>query len=239
MMMTTALPTEIEVLTAVDSTQLEIARRLTSGMMPRAIRSETQVSGKGRFERVWHDEVGQSLLMSITFPEWADHKAPWLIGMGVAAVAAGIVHCQLQWPNDLVIGPRKLGGVLTELYPDADGRRIPVIGIGINLNQTSFPEAIAHRATSLHLERGQITDAGQVAEELMRRLAQFRMPRDWDDLKPVWMMFDHTPGKRYQVPTGEIATAIAVGPMGELIASLDGETVQVMAADALFGPATP
>jgi len=84
-MMTTALPTEIEVLAAVDSTQLEVSRRLAMGTMPRAIRAETQVSGKGRFERVWHDEAGQSLLMSITFPEWADHKAPWLIGMGVAA----------------------------------------------------------------------------------------------------------------------------------------------------------
>jgi len=165
--------------------------------------------------------------------------------MGVAAAAAGIIHCQLQWPNDLVIGGRKVGGVLTELYPDGEGRRIPVIGIGINLNQAginlnqaSFPEAIAHRATSLHLERGHRTEAAAVAEELMRRLAQFRMPREWEDLKPVWMMYDNTPGKRYQVPTGEIATAIALGPMGELIASLDGETVQVMAADALFGPVT-
>ncbi len=236
--MTTALPTEIEVLPAVDSTQLEISRRLAMGLMPRAIRAETQVSGRGRFERTWHDETGQSLLLSLTFPEWADHKAPWLIGMAVAAAAAGIVHCQLQWPNDLVIGPRKLGGVLTELYPDADGRRIPVIGIGINLNQSSFPEVIAHRATSLHQERGQSYDAHEIAEELMRRLAQFRMPQHWDDLKPVWMMFDHTPGKRYQIPTGEVTTAIAVGPMGELIASLDGETIQVLAAEAIFGPAT-
>lgn len=238
-MMTTALPTEIEVLPAVDSTQLEIARRLAMGAMPRALRAETQVSGRGRFERTWHDEAGQSLLLSVTFPEWADHKAPWLIGMAVAAAAAGIVHCQLQWPNDLVIGPRKVGGVLTELYPDAEGRRIPVIGIGINLNQTRFPDEIAHRATSLHQERGQSYDAQEIAEELMRRMAQFRMPRNWDDLKPVWMMFDHTPGKRYQIPTGEVTTAIGVGPMGELIASLEGETIQVLAAEAIFGPATP
>lgn len=235
-MTTVFQPTEIEVLDQVDSTQLEMGRRLLSGgPVPRAILALDQTKGKGRFGRQWISRPGDSLTMSLALTDDHDHPAPWFLGMAIACVAAGALHAQLQWPNDLVIRGRKVGGILTELLPDSEGRRIPVVGIGLNLNQSEFPEEIKSRATSVLIERGHTMKVYDVASDLIGRLATMPDTRNWSELRPIWMMFDNTPGKPYRLPNGSEVVAIGLGPGGELVAAVDGETVTVLAADAIFG----
>lgn len=136
----------------VDSTQGLAAKLLAkSPGGPGLILARHQTAGRGRFDRTWHSDKDLSLTMSLIFREYPDHPKPWLIGMSVACAAAAALHCQVQWPNDLVSQGRKLGGVLTEIFPDTQGRRTPVAGVGINLNQTSFPSELASCATSLRL----------------------------------------------------------------------------------------
>lgn len=223
----------------VDSTQDEAARRLLEGLAePTVLWARHQTQGRGRFGRTWHGQPGESLTMSVVLTDRHDHRAPWLLGMGMACAAASALHAQLQWPNDIVLGGRKVGGILTELLPDADDRRVPVIGVGINLNQTEFPEEIADRASSLRMQRGHWFEVETVAREVLARFEALPPLRSWSDLRPIWMMFDTTSGKPYRLPQGEVATALGLGPDGELIASVQGETVTVLAADALFGQQT-
>jgi BirA family biotin operon repressor/biotin-[acetyl-CoA-carboxylase] ligase len=134
----------------------------------------------------------------------------------------------------LVFGTLKVGGILTELLPDAHGRHVPVVGIGINLNQQEFPPEIAPIATSLSLARGGTYDPQLIAHRIVERLATLPEPRSWSDLSPIWSIFDFTPGKRYKLPSGEEAIALGIGSEGQLLCSVDGESRAVLAAEALF-----
>lgn len=223
------------VLEEVPSTQ-QVASELvrSGGPAPPVVFARHQSAGAGRFDRPWHSEAGGSLTMSLILSEYAGMQRPWLLGMAVACAAAGALHCKLRWPNDLDLDGKKLGGILTHIVKDASGRRTPIIGVGVNLNITTFPPEIAERVTSLSLHRQGSYDPIKVALEIVARFCEIPEIEQWEDLARIWMLFDATPGKPYVMPNGETGTAIGVGPEGEMLCSLNGETRSVMAADALF-----
>ncbi len=200
-----------------------------------AVLTTEQVAGRGRLQREWITPPGEALTVSLIFRAHADHPSPWLLGMAVAVAAAGALHAHVQWPNDLVLRGRKVGGILTELYRDAAARQVAVVGLGVNLNQASFPESIADRALSLYLFDGVRREPEDVLEDVLRRLELLREPLVWADLAPAWAVFDQTAGKKYRLPSGEEAVALGIGRDGELIASLAGTPVTVLAADAILG----
>lgn len=236
----------------VDSTQNVVSTMLCSGDPVGVIFAYHQVIGRGRFGREWISNRGDSLTMSIAFTDYPAHgvggegacsiKAPWLLGMAVAVAAAEIVGCNVRWPNDLSfeVAPgedRKVGGILTELFPDARGHLIPVVGVGINIRQTVMPAELAARATSLamvrpHAERPTALD---LALDLVEAIRRFPEPENWAVIAPRWAKVDATEGKRYILPGGEAVTALRVGDHGELIARHEAEDIQVMAAEAIFG----
>lgn len=219
----------------VESTQTIAAEHVRNGAPVGVVFANHQNGGRGRFDRLWHSDKGDSLTMSIIMTDYADFAAPHLLGMATACAAASVLHCELQWPNDLVFGDRKVGGILTELVPDSQGRRIPVIGVGVNLNQKAFPEEIADRATSVAMYRGGNYSAEEIGRAILNRFPRLPEPVSWADLRPIWMLFDHTPGKSYRFLDGKEGTAIGVGPDGQLFCAIDGETHSVLAADAIFG----
>ncbi len=223
------------VLDEVESTQDFAAAMLENPGETSIVIGLNQTLGRGRFGRAWISKPGDSLTMSMIFREYPDHPRPWLIGMNVALVVASTLHTQLRWPNDLTIRGKKVGGILTELVNDSSGRKIPVVGIGINLNQAAFDPPIGDIATSLFLERHHPLDPMAVAQGIVQNLQTAEPPTHWSNLLPAWRLFDDTPGKIYRVPTGERAVAIGIGPEGDLICAIDGETTQVMAAEAIFG----
>lgn len=211
----------------VASTQTHMAELLSTGAKPGVVFAHHQTDGKGRFEREWYSEQGGSLTMSLAFHEYANHPKPWLIGMAVAVAASGVLHCKLAWPNDLMSGTKKIGGILTEIMPGG----IPVVGVGVNLNLAHIPKELQDRATNQHSVHTPL----ELARAIVARLETLPEPAEWSDLRPVWMLFDATPGKHYKLPSGENALAIGIGPEGELIGAVDGETTSVMAAEAIFG----
>jgi BirA family biotin operon repressor/biotin-[acetyl-CoA-carboxylase] ligase len=219
----------------VESTQSVAGERLKAGEPIGVVFTRNQTKGRGRFERPWYSHPDDSLTMSLVFRAYADHPAPQFVGMAVACAVAGALHCELQWPNDLVFGGKKVGGVLTDLMPDEMGRLVPVVGVGVNLNQRSFPDEISSRAISLGMYRGGRYDPEEIARGILDRLAMLPEPDEWTAIRPVWMLFDHTPGKTYFLPDGSEAIAIGVGPDGRLICAVDGESTAVMAAEAIFG----
>ncbi len=219
----------------VTSTQAVAAEQLKSGGEVGIVLARHQTDGRGRFDRTWLSERDESLTMSLIFRDYADHKEPHLVGMNLALAAAGALHCQLRWPNDLCLHGRKLGGILTEIVADPKGRSVPIVGIGINLNQLTFPSEIADRATSLAIAHGGTYDPVAVAREIVDRLAHLPEPDHWTDLASIWSIFDDTPGKHYSLLDGTDALALGVGSRGELLCSVGGESRSILAADAFFG----
>ncbi|MFY9234579.1 MAG: biotin--[acetyl-CoA-carboxylase] ligase [Fimbriimonadaceae bacterium] len=225
------------VLEEVSSTQDIAAELLSQGeRMPSVILALHQTAGKGRLGRTWLSPRGGSLAASIPFAGYADHPRPWLIGMALAAAAAGALHCQVRWPNDLTVGGKKLGGILTELLPGPGGTLVPVVGIGVNLGQIDFPPELDAIATTLASHIGQQANPEETLGAILLRAEGMPEPVSWQDIEPVWRLFDDTAGKRYRTPAGDEAVALGIGSEGELIASLGGESVSIRAAEAIFGP---
>ena len=214
----------------VDSTQRLAAELLRNGSPVEIVLAREQTGGVGRFGRAWHSPRDGSLSLTLILRAYRDHPAPQYVGMAVALAAAAALHCQLAWPNDLMVGDRKLGGILTEVV---DG--VPLVGIGANLNVADFPPKIAARATSLRLAFGGSHAPQEVAERIVGGLRNLPEPDSWASLASIWSMFDRTPGKRYRLPTGEEAVALGIGADGRLLCSVEGESHAVMAAEAIFG----
>ncbi|HRF59011.1 MAG TPA: biotin--[acetyl-CoA-carboxylase] ligase [Fimbriimonadaceae bacterium] len=219
----------------VGSTQEWMKAAIAAGEAPRAVLADRQTAGRGRFGRSWYGAETGSLAMSIAFPEYAASSRPWLVGMRAAIAVAGAIHARLRWPNDLFLDGKKVGGVLTELVQAPDGTSVPVVGIGVNVAIREFPPELAPIATSLVLHREREIDIPELAEAILQRLDSLPEPDRWDPLYPIWDLFDDTPGKLYRLPTGEDAVAIGVGPQGELVCAVDGETTLALAADAILG----
>jgi BirA family biotin operon repressor/biotin-[acetyl-CoA-carboxylase] ligase len=124
---------------AIDST-MHAAAGLPVGSI---VLAEEQTAGQGRHGHTWHSEPYAGIYCSIVL----EPRPLLTLALGLAAAEAIAVPCDLRWPNDVMIGDRKVAGILVQLV---EGRAIA--GIGINVNHTSFPPELG--ATSLRLYTG-------------------------------------------------------------------------------------
>jgi BirA family biotin operon repressor/biotin-[acetyl-CoA-carboxylase] ligase len=124
--------------------------------------ADEQLAGRGRGDHAWQSAAGQGLYVSVLLrPNMVPaHLSVVPLITGLAAANAIFVASQakvdLRWPNDLLIGDRKVGGILVESKTDGNGVLFVVIGIGINVHQRSFDTALSTPATSLDLESGRL-----------------------------------------------------------------------------------
>ena len=123
--------------------------------------AEQQTAGRGRGNNKWHSAESTGIYCSVILRP-ALPPADVLVlslaaGLAVHAAVAGMgagIPPDLKWPNDLLIGGKKFCGILTEMSAEATRVRHIVVGIGINVNQTRFPEELQTIATSLQFTTG-------------------------------------------------------------------------------------
>ena len=152
--------------------------------------AKAQTSGRGRFGRVWHSPPGTGLYLSMIYRDPVPLERVTLVtAVGAIAVTEAIRQTQgltpvVRYPNDVLIGDRKVAGILVESRIPA--RRPPtfVIGIGINVNQKLFPEELAPIATSLREEVGARVAMGRVEREVIRQLDEW-LPRIPENPAPI------------------------------------------------------
>ena len=155
-----------------DSTNAEAARLAEAGAPEwTVVATGHQTAGRGRLGRSWEDVPGRSLLFSVLLrPRVPPEDAPLftLLAAVEMIAASGLPSMGSKWPNDLVVGDRKCGGILAEARARAGAIEHLVLGIGVNVEDHPAPEAV--EATSLAAEGGQ-ADAGAL---LARFLGAFR-----------------------------------------------------------------
>jgi BirA family biotin operon repressor/biotin-[acetyl-CoA-carboxylase] ligase len=135
--------------------------------------AEEQSEGRGRLGRLWHAPAGTSVLVSVLLrPEIESALLPELSLVAGGAVAEAIaevtgVEPAIRFPNDVLIGGRKVAGVLAE---SSEGR--VVLGVGVNVNQTleQLPADVQTEPTSLKLELGAPVDRAVLLAALLGRL---------------------------------------------------------------------
>ncbi|MGD0737478.1 MAG: biotin--[acetyl-CoA-carboxylase] ligase [Terracidiphilus sp.] len=138
--------------------------------------ADEQLAGRGRSNHTWQSPAGEGLYVSIlfcpcTFPNHLP-MLPLIAGLAAASAIKEVsgLTIDLRWPNDLLIGPRKTGGILVEARTEADKIAYAVIGIGINVHQRSFDPTLATPATSLDLDSGHIISRQDLLISLLNSL---------------------------------------------------------------------
>jgi BirA family transcriptional regulator, biotin operon repressor / biotin---[acetyl-CoA-carboxylase] ligase len=132
--------------------------------------AEEQSEGRGRLGRTWHAPPRSSVLVSILLrPEVEPPRLPELslvMGGAVAEAIAEVTGLEptIKFPNDLLLGGKKVAGILAE---SSDGR--VVVGIGVNVNQTAdeLPADAQTEPTSLQLERGEPVDRAELLAAIL------------------------------------------------------------------------
>lgn len=205
--------------------------------------ADEQTHGRGRLGRRWVAPAGSSLLLSVLFrhtmPVQRAAQLTMLVGLaaleGIEATLG--IRADLKWPNDVLLGERKLGGILAELEPYDGYLRWAVVGLGLNVNAdlSSHPE-IGQAAISLREATGIEVDRGPLLLALLRALSR-RYARLASGESPVeeWQSRLCTLGRRVTVEAGGerySGTAEFVTPEGSLfVRQDDGTRREVLAGD--------
>lgn len=207
--------------------------------------ADMQASGKGRRGRVWVSPAGSSIYMTILLhPDVLPTKAPQLTLVMAMAVAEGIrkvtgLETKIKWPNDIIVHGRKVCGILTEMSTEIDYINYVVIGVGINVNQETFPEEIRDTATSLKIETGSSVRRSVLIATIMECFEQFyEVFMETEDLLGLQDRYNAMlvnlgrevrvlePGNEYE------AHALGINRTGELIVrTVDGQEKEIYAGE--------
>jgi len=138
--------------------------------------AEQQTAGRGRGGNSWESAPSDGIYCSVVLrPQLAPADALLLSLIAGLAVSEAVqettgLHPDLRWPNDVLMEERKFCGILTEMNAEATRVRYVVVGIGINVNQRSFPPELEPIATSLRLAAGREWSRVQIAAALLKSL---------------------------------------------------------------------
>ena len=138
--------------------------------------ADFQTAGRGRLDHVWKSCAGKNLMMSAVVdvsglePERVA-TFPLVVGLSVCEAVERMgqsLQALLKWPNDVLVGGRKLAGILCERFGDS-----VIAGVGVNVGEREFPSDIADRATSLSLllPAGAVPAVDEVRDAVLERLA--------------------------------------------------------------------
>src|SRR5574341_104263 len=215
-----------------------------------ALLADVQTAGRGREGREWRTPRGTAIALSVVLrpgsgPEWW----PWIGLAAAVATRAAIervaeVSGLVKWPNDVLIGGRKVAGVLTETrwHPVRTDHRAVVVGIGVDVNNraAALPDSYSASATSILDVTGTLTDRNVLVGEILNGLAREikGLPQHSDELRLRWTAVSAT-------TTGQVAVSTPTGllegvddgldSLGRLIVrTRDGRTHAVHTGEVLL-----
>jgi BirA family biotin operon repressor/biotin-[acetyl-CoA-carboxylase] ligase len=237
----------VVVLDSVDSTNL-LARRLLdetraeNGNCPDAtFLALEQTAGRGRQGRTWVSSPGLGVYVTLLrwLPETKLQLLPLAVGVGLVSCLRERYDCaaELKWPNDVVIGGRKLGGVLIESVAGDSGSVAAVIGFGVNHGhrEEQLPTRVS---TSLRLLGLQLPPLAELAFDLMAGVdREIRRGDAGSDLATRYVeLTTHVPGERMRCRVGggeTCGTFLGFDEHGFLRLEVDGDELVVASGEIL------
>ncbi len=198
--------------------------------------AQTQTQGRGQRDRVWESEPNKNLTFSVLkniekMPLKDQFKLNMAVCLGIIEGLSRWQHSglKIKWPNDILFGDKKLGGILVENVVTGQVLKNCVIGIGINVNQIDFSRL--PNATSLALSGGNINSMDQLLEELRlslkHRLASIE-DQPFDQIKSDYLKVLYRFGvlSKFQTPEGHFFNAVIsdVNPAGQLELTHDNKS---------------
>jgi BirA family transcriptional regulator, biotin operon repressor / biotin---[acetyl-CoA-carboxylase] ligase len=170
---------DIQVFQETTSTNDVIERLARDGVKEGAVVfAETQTKGRGRLGRKWASPAGKGLWFSVLL---RPNMRPELVTQFTVAAATALsrairaetdLRIGIKWPNDILLGTRKIAGILTELSAEVDRVKHVTVGIGVDVNigRNDFPPELESIATSLAAQCGRPVDRAALATAILREL---------------------------------------------------------------------
>lgn len=240
-----SLAREVVVLEEVDSTQ-RVARELAEGGAPEGtiVLARVQLGGKGRLGREWGSPPGGLWMSLVLRPEFEARFAPRITQISAVAVARALiglgVPAKVKWPNDVLVGGRKVCGILAEssLRPTPAGTLLEYVLLGVGLNVNVEPEDLVvfgDRATTVRESLGREVDLLDPLARILREL-ETGLPdvRSFSRTRKDLRSLSHTLGRQVRVARSGGAVeglAVDITAEGALVLQTEGGMVELFEGD--------
>lgn len=231
-----ALPTlPIFIYESIGSTNDQAKQLLGTYNAPMAVFAEHQTQGKGRRGREWVSPFAQNLYLSFVLPitEGLNQIDGLSLVVGVVVARAikrlSGIDAQLKWPNDVLIGGRKVAGILLELIGDPVELCHVVIGIGVNLNMLDSFDSIDQEWTSLSKETGAAVNRELFAKIVLEELAHYLETQKnygFSSIRAEWNALHAWQGASVSLHIGSqivVGQIVGIGDKGEICLMVEGE----------------
>jgi len=224
----------------------DLAKALGAGGAPEGtlVVAEAQSAGRGRLGRDWLSPPGVGIYASLLLrPPLPPSELPQITLTTAVAVVRALVRTAgvapgIKWPNDLMLGGKKLGGILTEMETESDQIRYLVVGLGLNVNNLDFPPELEALATSLARELDRPLSRVPIVQawiEEFEVLYQQFLDQGFPKILAEWREYTVTLGKRVIVRQGARqlkGLALEVAPDGALLLeTAPGNVVRVTSGE--------
>lgn len=238
---TKALGRKLDVFKTVDSTN-NFAKSLAQlgAVHGTTVISEVQTQGKGRMGRSFYAPLGMGIYMSIVLrPELSVEHSLLITSCAAVAVAEAIekvagIDCKIKWVNDIYTGKKKLCGILTEASVNVEqgGLEYAIVGIGVNVQNVTFPKNIADIATSIRMETDEPVSRSVLAAEILNCFEKRLETIKDKSFLEEYRRRSNVIGKRIEVihnDVSEFMDCIGIDEIGRLLVRLDsGEEKALM-----------
>jgi BirA family transcriptional regulator, biotin operon repressor / biotin---[acetyl-CoA-carboxylase] ligase len=172
----------------IDSTN-HIAEKLAQQSFREGIMviADSQTAGRGRSNNRWFSPTGENIYCTLLLkPDISYlHRIPFVAGLAIVKTLAALgLKIDIKWPNDLLIGHRKIGGVLIQSAIESGILKYAILGFGININSRSFPADLNETATSVANELGEPSDRESILAGILMFFEKLysEMPKiSWED----------------------------------------------------------
>lgn len=235
---TRAAVQDLDICFEVDSTNARLlARAKQQAVSGHACLAERQLAGRGRRGREWVSPFGGNLYLSLLwqFADGAAQVGGLSLAIAVAVIRAlreiGLHGAGVKWPNDILVGERKLAGILLELAGEASGPCAVVVGVGLNVRlPADAMAAVTKPWTDVQTELGHPVARNTLAAKLLHHLIDAVQQFEREGLAPFlsdWLAWDVLADRKVvlDLPQGKVqGVARGVDASGALLlAGIDGE----------------
>lgn len=197
--------------------------------------AEEQTAGRGRQGRAWVSPRGENLLFSVLLRvDCVPSRLPLVAIVAGLAVRDAVARSapradvRIKWPNDVLVGPKKIAGILVEAI--TAGRRIEavVVGAGINVHTRVFPEDLAERATSVSLVSSEPPDRDVLLAHVLEGIDQdlhVVLARGLGVVRERVDAADALRGKHVRNDSGDAGVASGIDDEGRLLVRRDDDVL--------------
>jgi len=195
--------------------------------------ANAQTQGRGQGENLWHSNSGDNLLFSVLLQPKCDLIYQFYLNQFIAVSICQTLKqfgldCQIKWPNDILVNKKKIAGILIENKIQGRMLHSSIVGVGLNVNQSDFPDQFIN-PTSMKLLLKDSIDINHVLETLIVQLEKHYFQFKRNELNVInenyqSLLFKRNEKAYFIIKGKRVETIIReVNKQGEIVLEIDNE----------------